>query len=76
LTIACVGLYGTMSYSCARRTGQIGIRIALGAQCRAIVWMLLREVAVLAAVGLAISVPVALGTLLASWLRTWLGARL
>ena len=62
LMIACVGLYGTMSYTVARRTGEIGIRMALGAQRGAVIWMVLREVLVLAAVGLAISVPVALGT--------------
>jgi macrolide transport system ATP-binding/permease protein len=62
LTIACVGLYGTISYSVARRSGEIGIRMALGAQRRPVLWMVLREVLVLAAVGLAISVPIALGT--------------
>lgn len=62
LTIACIGLYGTMSYAVARRTGEIGIRMALGAQRGAVVWMILREVLILAAAGLAISVPVALGT--------------
>ena len=60
LAIACVGLYGTMSYNIARRTGEIGIRMALGAQRGRVVWMVLREVCVLAAVGLAISVPTAL----------------
>ncbi len=62
LTIACVGLYGTISYTVARRTGEIGIRMALGAQRGPVLWMVLREVVVLAAVGLAISLPVALGT--------------
>ena len=62
LTIACVGLYGTISYTVARRTGEIGIRMALGAQRGPVLWMVLREVMVLAGVGLAISVPVALGT--------------
>jgi predicted permease len=62
LTIACVGLYGTISYTVVRRTGEIGIRIALGAQRVPVLWMVLREVLVLAAVGLAISVPIALGT--------------
>ncbi len=51
LTIACVGLYGTVSYNVARRTGEIGIRMALGAQRGTVVWMVLREVCVLAAVG-------------------------
>jgi predicted permease len=60
LLIACVGLYGTMSYNVARQVGEIGIRMALGAQRGAVVWMVLRRVLLLTAVGLAISVPVAL----------------
>ncbi len=59
LLIACVGLYGTMSYSVARQVGEIGIRMALGAQRGAVLWMVLRHVLLLAAVGLAISVPIA-----------------
>ena len=62
LTISCVGLYGTISYTVARRTGEIGIRMALGARRGPVVWMVLREVCMLAAVGLAISVPIALAT--------------
>jgi macrolide transport system ATP-binding/permease protein len=62
LTIACVGLYGTISYTVARRTGEIGIRMALGAQRVPVLWMVLREVLALAVIGLAISLPVALGT--------------
>ncbi len=60
LLMACVGLYGTMSYNVARQTGEIGIRMALGAQRGAVVWMVLRRVLLLAAVGLAISLPAAL----------------
>jgi macrolide transport system ATP-binding/permease protein len=60
LVIACIGLYGTMSYNVARRTGEIGIRMALGAQRGRVLRMVLREVMLLAAVGLAIGVPAAL----------------
>jgi hypothetical protein len=55
LTIACVGLYGTISHTVARRTGEIGIRIALGAERGPVLWMVLREVLILV-IGLAISV--------------------
>jgi macrolide transport system ATP-binding/permease protein len=61
LVIACVGLYGTVSYNVARRTGEIGIRMALGAQRRNVVGMILRQVIAMAIVGLAIGVPVAFG---------------
>ena len=57
LAIACVGLYGTLSYNVARRTSEIGIRVALGAQRARVVWMVLREVLILSAVGLAIGLP-------------------
>jgi predicted permease len=60
LAIACVGLYGTMSYGVARRKSEIGIRMALGAQRTTVVWMVLREVLTLAVIGLAISLPAAL----------------
>jgi macrolide transport system ATP-binding/permease protein len=70
LVIACVGLYGTVSYNVARRTGEIGIRMALGAARGGVVRMILSQVVVLAAVGLAVGVPVAIGTskLVASFL--------
>ena len=52
LVIACVGLYGTITYAVARRTNDIGIRVALGARRGAVVWMVLREACVLTALGL------------------------
>jgi macrolide transport system ATP-binding/permease protein len=60
LVIASVGLYGTTSYGVARRTSEIGIRMALGARRGKVVLMVLREVVLLAAAGLAIGVPMAL----------------
>jgi predicted permease len=62
LMIASVGLYGTMSYAVARRTSEIGIRMALGARRANVVWMILRDVCVLVVIGLAISVPTALAS--------------
>jgi predicted permease len=59
--IACVGLYGTMSYSVARRTAEIGVRMALGAQRARVVRMVLRDVVLVAGVGLAVGLPVAWG---------------
>ncbi len=62
LLMACVGLYGTMAYAVARRTGEIGIRMALGATRRRVVWMILREVAALSAFGLLIGLAAAYQT--------------
>jgi predicted permease len=60
LALATIGLYGTMSYAVGRRTRELGIRFALGAQKGEVLWMVLRETMSLAAIGLAIGVPVAL----------------
>jgi ABC-type antimicrobial peptide transport system permease subunit len=59
LLLACVGLHGVTSYSVARRTGEIGIRLALGAQRSQVMWMILRQVVILAVVGLAMGLPLA-----------------
>jgi predicted permease len=62
LVIAGVGLYGTVSYNVTRRTGEIGIRMALGAQRGVVVRMILREVLLLALTGLALGMVVAIST--------------
>ena len=59
LLLACVGLHGVTSYSVARRTSEIGIRLALGAPRSQVLWMVLRQVVILAAIGLAIGLPIA-----------------
>ena len=59
LVIACAGLYGTTAYAVARRTREIGIRMALGARRGRVVWMVVRDVCVLTALALIISVPIA-----------------
>lgn len=58
--LAAVGLYGVMSYTVSRRTREIGIRIALGAERRSVIWMVLKEVAMLTLVGIGLGVPAAL----------------
>ena len=60
LVLASIGLYGVTSYSVTRRTAEIGVRVAVGAQPRQIVWLILRRVFLLAALGIAVGIPVAL----------------
>jgi ABC-type antimicrobial peptide transport system permease subunit len=59
LLLACVGLYGLMAYAVARRTGEIGIRLALGAHRGQIVWLVLRETLWLGVAGIAAGVVLA-----------------
>jgi predicted permease len=70
LILACVGLYGVTAYSVARRTNEIGIRMALGADRQSVLALVLRGALGLVALGLAIGIPAALagGRVLASLL--------
>ena len=58
--LAAIGLYGVMAYAVARRTVEIGIRLALGAHRSGVQWMVLRQSLWMVALGLAIGIPAAL----------------
>lgn len=62
LGLSVVGVYGVKAYSVARRTREIGIRMALGAQSKTVQWMILREGFAMVAAGLAIGLLLAFGT--------------
>lgn len=59
LTLACVGLYGLLSYQVLRRTGEIGLRMALGAQPANVLRMVVREAAILVGIGIALGLAIA-----------------
>jgi ABC-type antimicrobial peptide transport system permease subunit len=61
LVLASIGIYGIMAYTVARRTGEIGIRMALGARSGQVLTMVLREVSWMALAGVALGVCAAVG---------------
>jgi predicted permease len=70
LILACIGIYGIMAYTVSRRTSEIGIRMALGAQANQVLKMILREVSWLAIAGVALGIAAAL------WLARFIAAML
>ena len=76
LVLACVGLYGVVSQAVARRTNEIGLRLALGAQRNDVLWMILRDTLTLVVAGLVVGIPAAYaaGRLVASQLYGLNGA--
>ena len=62
LLLACIGLYGVMSYTVAGRTREIGVRMALGAQRRDVMRLVLKEAMVLVVLGLATGIPLSLAS--------------
>ncbi len=59
LFLACLGLYGTISYAVTRRTAELGLRMALGASRAAVQWLVIREALSLVVVGLLVGLPLA-----------------
>lgn len=60
LTLACIGLYGVITYSVVRRTNELGVRMALGAPKAVLLWMVLRKSLALLAIGILFGIPVSL----------------
>jgi predicted lysophospholipase L1 biosynthesis ABC-type transport system permease subunit len=58
--LACIGIYGVVSYGITRRTSELGIRMALGAERRDVLWMVLGEILRLVLIGVALGLAVAL----------------
>ena len=58
--LASIGLYGVMAFVVARRRKELGLRLALGAQPAFVIWLVMKEVLLLLALGLAVGVPAAI----------------
>ena len=58
--LASIGLYGVMAFVVARRTKEIGVRMALGAKAGTVIWLVMKEVLLLLSIGLAVGVPAAI----------------
>jgi predicted permease len=61
LLMTAVGLYGVLAFATAQRTREIGVRMALGAQRSSVVMLVMREMALTAAIGIAVALPAAFG---------------
>jgi ABC-type antimicrobial peptide transport system permease subunit len=59
VVLACIGLYGVLSFAVTRRTHELGIRMALGATRGEVVWLVLRDALALAVGGIAVGIPLA-----------------
>ena len=59
--LASIGLYGVMAFIVARRKKELGIRLALGAEPKGVIWIVMREVLILLTIGLAAGIPAAIG---------------
>src|SRR6185437_16985437 len=62
LLLAAIGLFGLMSYNVSRRTNEIGIRMALGAQARDVLALVMRESMILVVIGIAVGLTIALAS--------------
>jgi len=60
LLLAAIGIYGVMSYSVSARTQEMGVRLAIGAQRRTVIWLVIKQVLTMSVLGLAIGIALLL----------------